>query len=202
MWSLGLRTALARCSRCGESKPLADFYADSHRSTGVGTYCRPCLAIRRRERYASDETYREAEKARALQSYYADPQTWNARRIRWARSNRNKANAAERRLHARHPDKMRAKWTDERGRRRAGRDNPTALAYVQILRRDPCSYCGQAGGEVEHMDAIARGGTHAWDNLTSACRSCNARKGTRSLLHFLLAERDETVELGFADRIG
>lgn len=58
--------------------------------------------------------------------------------------------------------------------------------YAAILRGDPCSYCGAPGGELDHIDPLARGGAESWDNLTSACRSCNARKHARSLLEFLM----------------
>src|SRR5699024_11540900 len=34
---------------------------------------------------------------------------------------------------------------------------------------------------IEHVLAIANGGTHSWDNVKVACRDCNNHKGTKTL---------------------
>lgn len=60
-----------------------------------------------------------------------------------------------------------------------------AADYCAILRGDPCSYCGAPAESVDHVQALAVGGSNDWDNLTAACRSCNSRKGQRSLLDFM-----------------
>lgn len=62
------------------------------------------------------------------------------------------------------------------------------LDYEDVVRRDPCSYCGAAGGQVDHVVPIARGGGCGWENQTAACGSCNSSKGARPLVLFL-AER-------------
>lgn len=59
-------------------------------------------------------------------------------------------------------------------------------AYREVLRGDPCSYCGGRGGVADHIQARAVRGEDAWGNLTAACRRCNMRKGSRSLLAMLL----------------
>lgn len=57
--------------------------------------------------------------------------------------------------------------------------------YMEVLSADPCSYCGEIGGTVDHIEPLARGGAASWQNLTAACRKCNASKNARSLLVFL-----------------
>lgn len=47
------------------------------------------------------------------------------------------------------------------------------------LREQDCAYCGGPGGTVDHIIPIALGGTDDPENLTSACRSCNSRKGVK-----------------------
>ncbi len=68
-------------------------------------------------------------------------------------------------------------------------------AYTAALLRDPCSYCG-GGSEVrDHIDARVRVGgrtgaqmaTAEAGNLTAACSSCNAAKGSTPLLLHLAA---------------
>lgn len=72
--------------------------------------------------------------------------------------------------------------------------------YVQIPRRwrsvvtNPilfardhytCQYCGRHKNELgrkerltrEHVKPISRGGANAWDNVTTACSTCNHKKG-------------------------
>lgn len=76
------------------------------------------------------------------------------------------------------------------------------LAYVEIPRRFrgivtntllfardhyTCQYCGRYKGKLkkgerltrEHVKPISRGGEDAWENVTTACSTCNHRKGSR-----------------------
>ncbi len=47
---------------------------------------------------------------------------------------------------------------------------------------DRCQYCGQRGGQLtlDHVMPKHRGGGHEWENLVTACRDCNHRKGGRT----------------------
>lgn len=66
--------------------------------------------------------------------------------------------------------------------RRSPREAP--LNRRNILRRDryTCQYCGRQGGDltVDHVLPRSRGGRRVWENLVTACRSCNLRKGDRT----------------------
>jgi hypothetical protein len=66
--------------------------------------------------------------------------------------------------------------------------NALIAEYAEILRRDPCAYCGGQMQVLDHIEPLSGVGPHAWDNLTPACGSCNARKSAKPLLGFL-AER-------------
>jgi predicted nucleic acid-binding Zn ribbon protein len=61
--------------------------------------------------------------------------------------------------------------------------------YAALLRRDPCSYCGGAGGGIDHIVARAREGADGWENLTGTCGRCNSSKCDRPLLEHLLRVR-------------
>jgi 5-methylcytosine-specific restriction endonuclease McrA len=60
--------------------------------------------------------------------------------------------------------------------------------WKRLLRHDPCSYCGQRAGTVDHIVAkafrVAR--RSRWLDFTGACKRCNQAKGKTSLLFFLL----------------
>ena len=50
-----------------------------------------------------------------------------------------------------------------------------------------CSYCFKMFDKltVDHIVSRCNGGTHAQDNLTPSCYSCNYRKGTKHLIIFI-----------------
>lgn len=58
------------------------------------------------------------------------------------------------------------------------------LSRRALFQRDAhtCQYCGDKPIklEVEHIVPRAQGGKNAWTNVTTACRSCNARKRDRT----------------------
>lgn len=55
-----------------------------------------------------------------------------------------------------------------------------------ILKRDAytCQYCGRNGGErmtIDHVIPRSLGGRTIWENVVSACRACNVKKGNKPL---------------------
>lgn len=59
---------------------------------------------------------------------------------------------------------------------------PSTAVRMRVMKRDKfqCTYCGVAGTQaelqVDHIIALAKGGSHHMSNLTTACRACNQRK--------------------------
>ncbi|MDX2195072.1 MAG: HNH endonuclease [Cytophagales bacterium] len=54
------------------------------------------------------------------------------------------------------------------------------LNRQNIFKRDghKCMYCGSTHNlTIDHVMPRSRGGASSWDNLATACRNCNARKG-------------------------
>lgn len=54
------------------------------------------------------------------------------------------------------------------------------LTRQNIFRRDvhQCQYCGSAKDlTIDHVLPRSRGGKSTWDNLITACKPCNSRKG-------------------------
>lgn len=58
------------------------------------------------------------------------------------------------------------------------------LSRKNIIKRDnhQCQYCGSRNGPVtiDHIIPRDRGGQDTWENLVSACVSCNNKKGNRT----------------------
>lgn len=67
-----------------------------------------------------------------------------------------------------------------------------------IFARDQwtCQYCGNERGTltIDHVIPRSRGGGHSWENLVSACRTCNHRKGGKTLAEARLRLRREPTE--------
>jgi 5-methylcytosine-specific restriction endonuclease McrA len=59
------------------------------------------------------------------------------------------------------------------------------LTRREVFIRDhyTCQYCGRYGHDltIDHIVPRSKGGAHTWDNLVSACKACNHRKGGKSL---------------------
>jgi len=59
------------------------------------------------------------------------------------------------------------------------------LSRREVFARDrhTCQYCGRATRDltIDHVLPRHRGGRHEWENLVTACRSCNHRKGGKTL---------------------
>jgi 5-methylcytosine-specific restriction endonuclease McrA len=138
--------------------------------------CKPCWDKRRykaqRDRLlALDKRWREANP-----DYWKQPHI-RVRNRQWLRD---------------HPDAAKKHARAAKRRRRAlsaGRSVEQMRdteAYVEVLGADVCAYCGGPAESVDHIDALTSGGDHVWENMTAACRSCNSKKRTASLLTFLL----------------
>lgn len=84
------------------------------------------------------------------------------------------------------------------------------LSRRAVFARDDhrCQYCGRPAENLDHVVPRSRGGSHSWDNVVAACRSCNSRKENRLLseTEFVLARRpvmprSEVWLLALADRV-
>lgn len=58
------------------------------------------------------------------------------------------------------------------------------LSRKEIYTRDnhECQYCGRTSRDLtlDHVIPQCKGGQNTWDNLVTACRSCNLKKGGRN----------------------
>lgn len=68
---------------------------------------------------------------------------------------------------------------------------PTMRAWANILRNDPCCYCGDVGqGTLEHVVPDASYGvqTNTVVNVVGACSECNNQRGAAPILTFLMTK--------------
>ena len=58
-----------------------------------------------------------------------------------------------------------------------------AVNRREVLRRDKhsCQYCGSTKHlTLDHVIPLSKGGKHSWDNVVTACESCNNSKSDRT----------------------
>ena len=72
------------------------------------------------------------------------------------------------------------------------------LTRREIFIRDcfTCQYCGRYGGDltIDHINPRSLGGGHSWENLVTACKSCNHRKGGKTLMQCKMHLRTTPLE--------
>jgi len=69
----------------------------------------------------------------------------------------------------------------------SSRDARFKKQRLRVLARDnwTCIYCGGPANEADHVIAKVKGGDDSMENLVSACRMCNNRKGKKPQAVFL-----------------
>lgn len=152
--------------------------------------------IAMKARRVADPEFRAAVKAR----YAANAKSICAERRAWYAANREKRLAQKKVYYAKNRERKIAReriWcvanpekrADAGNRRRARKLAATAIpipaAALRALKAAPCAYCDAPGpSTIDHMIPLARGGAHALENLTSACKRCNSRKCTKTAEDF------------------
>lgn len=79
------------------------------------------------------------------------------------------------------------------------------LSRREVFSRDrhTCQYCGTTNRDltIDHVVPKHRGGRHEWENLVAACRSCNHRKGSKTLsearMHLLREPRAPRADVRY-----
>jgi len=72
------------------------------------------------------------------------------------------------------------------------------LTRREIFIRDDftCQYCNRHASDltIDHVIPRSRGGLHVWDNVVSACKACNHRKGGKSIAEARMSLRTQPYE--------
>jgi 5-methylcytosine-specific restriction endonuclease McrA len=165
--------AVRQCEECSKST-----------KTIIDGLCKSCWSKRRYRRQRARLLTLNRRWREANPDYFRQPHIVERNR-RWQDANRDRVREINRAAKRRRRARIHAAPVG---------DSAQGREYAAILGNDPCSYCGGSGGVIDHIVAIARGGGDAWENLTSACSTCNVRKYSESLLEFLLwrSQRPQT----------
>ena len=207
---------MKRCTKCSETKALAEFTPNKRASLGVNNWCKVCYnaysaeyyqktrSVRLvqqkegRKRLAPEERARRGKAWRdANPEYFQKRYAENRDSVRaygkkryWADRERQIAEAVQ--WAKDNPEKARANNARRLARKSiAGGRGVTGDEWKDIVSSTAglCTYCSRKRPlALDHIEPLARGGMHDPDNLTPACKSCNCSKKAKPLLVWL-AER-------------
>lgn len=188
------------CTKCLEDKPLDEFYKDTSRSDGYAKICKTC-----KRQTVRDYALANPEKIRADKLAWKKTPAGKACEQRYYNNNRDDINARERqryaddpqkilsRIHAwriKNPDKAQAiidRGNTKRQERLANApiNDFTHTDWLLMLAafNYRCAYCSRTNSRLErdHIIPLSKGGAHTASNIVPACRSCNAKKGTKTI---------------------
>lgn len=134
----------------------------------------------------------------------ANPDRVKAKMDKWREANRDVARTATKKWRAKHPDRSRAavdRWSANNAERvkatKANRrtrelkaEGVFTAADIKVLfvrQRGRCAYCSislKSGYNIDHITALARGGTNWPKNLQLTCALCNNRKHAKDPIAF------------------
>jgi 5-methylcytosine-specific restriction endonuclease McrA len=162
------------CSRCKQIKPLNEF--GIHRKTLDGHYSQ-CLICHRLSR----AEYRKRNSENIARQQADNYKRNRAKRIASANARvyanmerHKKYNSISKR---RNRESIAANTRRRNARRKANGIFAISKKELKRLSQQPCFYCGATERlTVDHVIAIARGGTDSIGNLVSACKTCNSQK--------------------------
>jgi 5-methylcytosine-specific restriction endonuclease McrA len=186
--------ATKRCTKCGDEKPLEQFYGRGHRNgrllPGVRSQCMRCVdeitirwqqANRRKvnsyarvcqqKRRKKDP---EGVKAAKRRDYRRHPEVTRARDRKWIRLNPTAS-----------AESSRARCATRRSRIAGGggRYTRSDLKRIYVTQGGLCYYCSaELNGKyhADHKIPISRGGSSWPENIACACPPCNTSKNART----------------------
>lgn len=168
-------------------------------------YC----ANNREKRRQNSRNYRRANPEKGKEYRLANPQKsrdWARkhralnyekvmeRQRKWQAENREKARGANAKWRAANPEKLRASERKRRALKRAAPGTHTAndVAGQFMAQKGKCWWCGaklKKSGKgkyhVDHVIALARGGSNGPENIVCSCPACNLKKSVKSPLEFV-----------------
>lgn len=189
------RGTLKVCHVCKEEKPHASWKAytcDECLSAGL-KWCRRCESVQPIDNFHKNgNTLRsickqceveESHSKKKENGYYDRPEVREAR---------NKTSAEYKRRMYANDEEYRLNEIIRCHERRVSAGKPiTTAEWLECVEAfdNSCAYCGaQRNLTMEHVIAIANGGTNSVDNIIPACRSCNSSKGTKELIEWYTSQ--------------
>ena len=212
------------CRRCGLEKPVEAFHKASNNPDGLDNRCRECrhayyLANREHTinrvtlRYEANavgekicpdcgcEVPRRGDRCESC-GYIRKRQLIVLYQMANPDLSREWKRSSAKRRYAENEDyRLRSIFQASERTRNLRAASSETLDYMSVLRRDPCSYCGESAQAVDHIHPVSRGGENHWTNMTAACNRCNSSKHAREdMLTWIFGRREHFANTFSAGR--
>ena len=193
------------CNTCKASKDAAYFNKDCRSRDGLSNRCKSCASIANALRYQQKSTeiksavaaYTRAHAAKISEykrkHYQTNREALASVSAAYYRQNADAVKARTKAWQQKNPDRyavnQRAVQATRRARERQaeGRHSASDIERLLNLQRWKCAVCKtslRAGYHVDHIQALAIGGTNWPSNLQCLCPSCNQSKGFKDPIRF------------------
>lgn len=174
------------CSKCGEVKPISEFYKRKSSKDGLRSECKACSIARVSEYNA---IHNEEKKAYKSEYYQANKEKKAAYNAAYYQANKDKI--SEYHAEYNNPHKSPLGWAKmmvngyRKMDRERGFDTSQTISaewFLQNIAYRPCVHCGvQAIGKVG-CNRLDNTKGHTQDNVESCCFKCNCKENIRDQL--------------------
>lgn len=170
------------CPKCKLTKPVEDFPKDKSRKGGLYTYCKSCNVANVKHNVSKNP---ERKKKYDADYYRSNTKRIIARAGEWAKNNSVRRLVIARRWENSHREYSRAKTNNRRARIRWNGGAIKEREWLALCEHygNKCLCCGTADMklELDHIVPVSKGGKHVINNAQPLCRTCNARKGDKTI---------------------
>lgn len=182
------------CTKCGETKPLDDFYlktkATATRKAYYFAQCKKCYLS---SRHLYNDDWREKHRAdiakKQRESYVSRPRQRHpeykvAAKARWRERNRERLRENSRNYYRRNPSRIQAAVNKRRAIIRNCEGSFTAQEWNDLKEQyGRCLCCGATDVPLspDHIVPLSRGGSNGIENIQPLCLPCNLRKQTKTI---------------------
>lgn len=202
------------CTKCGQSKPLAQFSKHNGKKSSKSGYrsnCKTCQVLSNRlyrsknrekvnaakrayddrnkeQKAALDKKYRLANQAKIAQRNklwrITNKDELQKKALAWRISNKERKAITDKAWAQNNKENVRN--ISLRRRAKLAENGIFTVTKKDIVRmlNSGCLYCGLDAEHVDHIIPVSRGGTHSIGNLTGACASCNLSKGSKFVMEW------------------
>lgn len=187
--------AAKQCTKCGETKPLDQFYKQNECRGGRRPDCKTCFyaACKARLRPGQGAEYsrrfRERNPSSDRKYYEKNRHVLIPKMVEYNRRNKEAYLAKMRAWRKANPEKVQV-WVRNRRAKLKGLSGSHTLADILAMmniQRGKCVYCRcdiTKSYQVDHIVPVARGGSNDKSNLQLLCRTCNLDKRDKDPLEY------------------
>lgn len=206
---------MKQCSLCKQTKSKNEFTKHSQKSDGLSSWCKICKrekdkqAAAKRKSFKADydQVYNLANKDKIQKRgsvYREEHKSQKAQYDKEYRLAQGQARLEKKRNYYHTGGKaVQYKWMQENldkvkayqsttcaSRRKTITvgDTSKTISFWLSQQIKVCVYCGIAcidDFQIDHIEPIAKGGTHTIDNFAISCKNCNSSKSAKHLIHWL-----------------